>query len=134
MDNELDYMIDDENDEELEKALKSESGEENESDDENEDENENKLIVEFKQPFIFEGETYTELNLEGLENLTGSDLMRIDKAYRKNNLADPYPDMSAGYAIALAKYATGKPIEFFKALPFKECRNIRNKVRSFLFN
>lgn len=127
MDNELNYAAE-ENDEEFEKALGFDA-EEKETDEE-----ENKLIVEFKKPFVFEGETYTELNLEGLEELTGADLAKIDRAVRKKNADDLVPEMSLDYALALAARATGLPIEFFKALPLKDCRNVRNKVRSFLFN
>jgi hypothetical protein len=127
MDNELNYAAE-ENDEEFEKALGFDA-EEKETDEE-----ENKLIVEFKKPFVFEGETYTELNLEGLEELTGADLAKIDRAVRKKNADDLVPEMSLDYALALAARATGQPIEFFKALPLKDCRNVRNKVRSFLFN
>lgn len=119
-----------ENDKDFEKALGFDA-EETENDDE---EKEDELIVEFKKPFTFEGETFTQLDLSGLEELTGADLAKIDRAMRKKDSNDLVPEMSLDYALALAVRATGKPIEFFKALPMKECRNVRNKVRTFLFN
>ena len=129
MDNDFNY-IENENDEEFEKALGFSAEDENDGD----GEEEKKLIVELKKPFTFEGETVTEINLEGMEELTGADLAKIDRAVRKKNSDDLLPEMSLDYALAIAVRATGKPIEFFKALPMKACRDVRNKVRSFLFN
>lgn len=131
-DNDFDYTMDDSTDEELAKALGLDAGEE-ESDSEDDKDGEN-LTLTFKKPFVFEGETYTELNLSGLEELTGADLSKVDRIMRKKNSGDLVPEMSLDYALALAVRATGKPIEFFRALPMNECRRVGSKVRSFLFN
>ena len=80
-DNDFDYTMDDSTDEELAKALGLDAGEE-ESDSEDDKDGEN-LTLTFKKPFVFEGETYTELNLSGLEELTGADLSKVDRIMRK---------------------------------------------------
>lgn len=100
------------------------------SDDDTEEED---LIIKFKHPFMFEGKEYKELSLEGLEKLTGADLMAVDRAMRKKS-SDVLVEFSFDYAVMLASRATGLPIEFFKALPMKEAKTVRNKVRSFLNN
>lgn len=96
-----------------------------------EDEEEEELIVRFKNPFTFEGKEYKELSLEGLEKLTGQDLMAVDRAMRKKS-NDFMVELSIDYSIMIAVRATGLPIEFFKALPMRETKAVRNKVRSFL--
>ena len=96
-----------------------------------EDEEEEELIVRFKKPFTFEGKEYKELSLEGLEKLTGQDLMAVDRAMRKKS-NDFMVELSIDYSIMIAVRATGLSIEFFKALPMRETKAVRNKVRSFL--
>ena len=42
---------------------------------------EDELIITFRKPFDFEGETFRELDLHGLEDLRGRDLTAIEKAF-----------------------------------------------------
>lgn len=41
-----------------------------------EQEEENKYLIKFRKPFLFEDETYTEIDLSGLEDLSARDMIR----------------------------------------------------------
>lgn len=101
------------------------------------DENENDedtLILKLKKEVTFEGKTYSEINLEGLESLTGADLAKIQRRIKKQYSDDLFVEMSMEYAFAIAARATSLPAEFFLALPAKDARAVQTKVRSFLLN
>ena len=46
----------------------------------------NKLNVKLRKPFSFEGKEYTDVDLSGLENLTGRDMEEIEKTLSRENL------------------------------------------------
>ena len=50
-------------------------------------EEEDELIVKFRKPYKFEDDTFTELDLHGLEDLTGRTLTAIEKAFNKTGVS-----------------------------------------------
>lgn len=91
------------------------------------------LVLRFKKPYSFEGETYTEVDLSGLEDVSAADLCKVGKLAKKDNGVDPIPEMSLSYAIYMAARVTGKPIEFFQRLPAQEAIKLKNLVAGFLY-
>ena len=75
------------------------------------------LIIKFRKPYEFDGETFTELDLHGLEDLRGRDLTAIEKAFNK----------------IVATKVTGLPAEFFEDLPVGEVEKIKNAVVGFFY-
>ena len=96
-------------------------------------ETEEELILRFKKPYSFEGQSYTEVDLSGLEEISAADLCRVAKFVKKETGADPIPEMSMPYAIQMAVRVTGKPIEFFQRLPAREAIKLKNLVAGFLY-
>lgn len=97
-------------------------------------EEEESLIVKFKKPYTFERKEYTEIDLSGMEDLTGADMIRIEKRYNRNNAGiNVMPEVSEEYAILFAAEASGQPVEFFEHLPGREVIKVKNRVMSFLF-
>ncbi len=94
---------------------------------------EEELILRFKKPYSFEGQSYTEVDLSGLEEISAADLCRVAKFVKKETGADPIPEMSMPYAIQMAVRVTGKPIEFFQRLPAREAIKLKNLVAGFLY-
>ena len=37
------------------------------------------VILKFNKPFVFEGETYNEIDLSALENITGEDMIQVNR-------------------------------------------------------
>ncbi|OUN75796.1 hypothetical protein B5G12_01620 [Faecalibacterium sp. An58] len=91
------------------------------------------LILRFKKPYSFEGETYTEVDLSGLEDLSAADLCKVGKMVKKIDGVDPIAEMSLPYAIFMAARVTGKPLEFFQQLPAREAIKLKNLVAGFLY-
>lgn len=91
------------------------------------------LVLRFKKPYSFEGETYTEVDLSGLEDLSAADLCKVGKMVKKIDGVDPIAEMSLPYAIFMAARVTGKPLEFFQQLPAREAVKLKNLVAGFLY-
>lgn len=95
---------------------------------------EDNLVIKFKKPFFFEGKEYTELDLSGLDNLTASDMIAVNKYMQRSSSGiDVMPEVSLEYACMLASKAAKLPIEFFTQLPPKEAMKVKNRVMGFLF-
>ena len=91
------------------------------------------LVLRFQKPYSFEGETYTEVDLSGLEDLSAADLCKVGKMVKKIDGVDPIAEMSLPYAIYMAARVTGKPLEFFQQLPAREAIKLKNLVAGFLY-
>ena len=57
--------------------------------DENTAAEENALVMKLDKPFTFEGQTYTEVDLSGLEDTTAADLQAVGRFVTKKNPAAP---------------------------------------------
>lgn len=55
--------------------------------DENTAAEENTLVMKLDKPFTFEGQTYTEVDLSGLEDTTAADLQAVGRFVTKKNPA-----------------------------------------------
>lgn len=89
-------------------------------------------VIKLKKPFQFEGEEHKEIDLNGLENLTGSQLLAAEKRYNASGAVSIMPEMTTGYAFIIAGMASGKPVEFFEAMPAKYALTVKNVVLNFL--
>lgn len=94
---------------------------------------EDELIITFRKPFGFEGETFRELDLHGLEDLRGRDLTAIEKAFNKTGVSSFVPESTTTYAKIVATKVTGLPAEFFEDLPVGEIEKIKNAVVGFFY-
>lgn len=94
---------------------------------------ENRYLVVFKKPFVYEGVSYKEIDLSGLEELSAQDMIEANKIMERSGSVNAIPELSLEYACIISARATGKPVEFFKALPPKEAVKVKNRVTNFLF-
>ncbi|WP_404427306.1 phage tail assembly protein [Ureibacillus chungkukjangi] len=92
---------------------------------------EEKKVV-FKKPFNFEGEEYKEVDLNGLDDLTTTDLIEADKQFSTSGQFSVMNEVTIGYAIIVAAKASKKPVEFFEKLPASEGVKVKNMVMGFL--
>lgn len=100
------------------------------------DEMEDGLVISLRKPYLFEGKTYTEIDLIGMEELTGEDMIAINKIMQRTSPgagADVMPEVSMEYACYFAAKAAKLPVEFFKMLPAREMLRVKNRVMGFLF-
>lgn len=94
---------------------------------------ENKYIIKFRRPFIFEDETYKEIDLSGLEDLSARDMIQAQRTMERSGSINVLPEMSLEYACIFASKATKMPVEFFQSLPPKEAIKVKNKVTNFFY-
>lgn len=94
---------------------------------------ENKYIIKFRKPFIFEDETYKEIDLSGLEDLSARDMIQAQRTMERSGSINVLPEMSLEYACIFASKATKMPVEFFQSLPPKEAIKVKNKVTNFFY-
>lgn len=93
----------------------------------------NKYLVKFKKPFVFEDKTYTEVDLSGVEDLTGRDMIQAQRIMERSGSINVLPEMSLEYACIFASKATKMPVEFFQALPPKEAIKVKNRITNFFY-
>lgn len=98
-----------------------------------ENEEQNELVLRFSNPYTFEDETVTEVDLSGIENLTAADMIAVQKQMTKGGTVDALPEMSLQYACIVAARVTKRPVEFFTGLPAREAIKLKNKVTGFIF-
>lgn len=92
------------------------------------------MVIKFKKPYRFEGKEYTEIDLSGLDDLTASDMIAVNKYMQRTTAGiDVMPEVSLEYACVLASKAAKLPIEFFINLPPREAMRVKNRVMGFLF-
>lgn len=91
------------------------------------------LILHFAKPYTFEEETFSEVDLSRLENITAADMIAAQKQMSKGGTVNILPEMSLQFACIIAARISDKPIEFFTGLPAKEAMKLKNMVSGFIF-
>lgn len=97
-------------------------------------ENDGKMrTIKFRKPYRFEGKEYTELDLSGMEDLTGTDMIAINKLIDRAGSSEAGLEMTLEYAFYFAARASRLPVEFFLSLPPNEAARVKSRVMGFLF-
>lgn len=92
---------------------------------------EKSYIISFRKPFVFEGEEYTQIDLSGLEELTGKDVKEMQKVFFKPSPDNMLPEFDLDYCTAVAGRVAGLPLEFFDQAPAYVLSQIKLMVQSF---
>lgn len=98
---------------------------------ENKETNKNNNKVIFSEPYNFEGEEYTEIELD-LNKLTGTDLIAAETEVRMLGDQTITLEYSRLYLASVASKAIKKPIEFITKLPAKDFTEVTLRVQDFL--
>ena len=87
----------------------------------------------FKTPFVFEGETYTDITFDW-SRLTGHDSLAIENELSKLGKMVAVPALSADYLIRMAARASDPEIgaDMMLEMPLSDFNAIRSAARSFL--
>ena len=93
----------------------------------------NEHLVKLSKEYNFEGETISEIDLSGMENLTAESMIKAEKVLTSNGMVSVMPEMNIFYSLVIASEATGKPIEFFKKLKPVDASKVKNRVTAFFF-
>jgi len=93
----------------------------------------NNKTITLSKPYEFEGETYTEIDLQGLDDLKAKDLSVVDKIHISKGCNPAMSGLTVDYAMITASMVTKKPLEFFENLPAKDAMAIKNVVMRFFY-
>lgn len=96
-------------------------------------EKEDKLVFDLSKEYKFEGETYKQIDLRGLENLTAADMIAANRLLSRNGNVDFLQEMTLEYACVLASKGSDQPVEFYKGLPPKDAMKLKSRVTGFLY-
>ena len=94
---------------------------------------ENLLLVHFGRPYQFEGKTYHEVDLSGMDDLTAEDMIAADRYLSRNGNVSVMPEMSVEYACFIAARASALPVEFFRRLSPRDAMKVKNRVTNFIY-
>ena len=89
--------------------------------------------VTLKKPYVFEGKSYSAIDLSGLQDIRAADMIAVNRLLNRKGNVDFLQEMTLEYALNIAAKATGKPIEFFEQLPPYVAMQIKNRVTGFLY-
>lgn len=89
--------------------------------------------LKLSKPYNFEGRTFTEIDLAGLDTLTADDMIAAEKYTSRAGIISPIPDMTMEYVCFIGARVSGQPIEFFKRLPPKDATALKNKITGFFY-
>lgn len=90
-------------------------------------------LVKFSRSYTFEGKTYDEIDLSGMDDLTAKDMIEAEKYLFKTGTVSALPDQTVGYVCFIASRISGQPIEFFMGLSPRDMNRVKNKVTGFFY-
>ncbi|WP_313525476.1 hypothetical protein [Anaerotignum sp.] len=91
------------------------------------------FIIRFKEPYFFEGKTYTGVDLWGLTNLRAKDIWKVNRNYRNAGNISLLQEMDSEYTARVAARASGMPVEFFEGMSLQDMIKVRTKVSDFFY-
>ena len=83
------------------------------------------MTHKFYAPIEFEGESITEIDLSGMAELTGQDLVDAQEKLPAASVVSVPVDTDVDFITWLLQKATGMPLEFFWALPDLEWNTLQ---------
>lgn len=94
----------------------------------NADIDEKSHVVRFEKPYVFENETFEQVDLSGIGDLTGLDEMRAEHRMARAGVQMAAPQFNYLYICCVAAMATGLKEEFFTGLPLREALRLKVAV------
>ena len=89
--------------------------------------------VKCSRSYNFEGKTYSEVDLSGMDDLTAKDMIEAEKYLFKTGTVSALPDQAVGYVCFIASKISDQPIEFFMGLSPRDMNRVKNKVTGFFY-
>jgi hypothetical protein len=84
-------------------------------------------------PFVFDGEEVSEINLEGLFELTAGDLCAIDIQMIAKGYSGTRMDTTRQYAMFAAARVNDKPWEWLNRMKARDSIRLRDMVTAFFY-
>lgn len=94
---------------------------------------ENPLILKLADPYKFDGIEVTELNMEGITELTAGDMCQLDREMIKRGYSGTRMDATRQYAMLVAAKVNGKPVDYCDRMGARDSIRLRDFVATFFY-
>lgn len=85
-------------------------------------------ILRLHKPYLYKGETHTEVDLSGVGSLTGMNIRQAENRMEEEDIRAIERTSNYYYCCLMASMATGKDVKFFLGLPLCEAMPLKNAV------
>lgn len=85
-------------------------------------------ILHLHKPYLYKGETHTEVDLSGVGSLTGMNIRQAENRMEEEDIRAIERTSNYYYCCLMASMATGKDVKFFLGLPLCEAMPLKNAV------
>lgn len=92
---------------------------------------ENTALCVFGKTYKFEGKEIEKVDLAGMENVTASDMIAVNRVMAVNGSPSYNQELSMEYALRMAARVSGIPYEFYEKLNMSDAFKVRRIVQSF---
>ena len=83
--------------------------------------------------YMFEEQQISVLDFSGLEDITADDMIRANNIMTNDGAAAVIPENTMYFALILASFATGMPVEFFKELRPNDAIKVKRFITQYFF-
>lgn len=91
-------------------------------------EDEHSHVMKLHKPYVYKGETVTEIDFSGVANMTGMNIRQAENRMAEEDVQAVERTTNYYYCALIASMATGKDVAFFLGLPLEEAMPMRNAV------
>lgn len=89
--------------------------------------------IELSRTYKFDGEEVSSLYLSGLEEITAADMIKANNIMTNDGAAAVIPENTMYFALILASFAAGMPVEFFKELKPGDAMKVKRFITQYFF-
>ena len=95
---------------------------------------EQKRVLKLKKPVEFEGKRYEEIDLSGLDELTGRDIRELDRLFKMKGgrVGGSVKEFDSIYIQLVAAKASNLPLELFDCINIRDATALEVEIRNFL--
>lgn len=88
--------------------------------------------LKFSQPYSFGDQSYAEIDLSGLENMTAADMVAAERYMISEWIFIPEKENTLEYIFFIASKFSGLPMQFFMQLKPKDAARLRAMITDFI--
>lgn len=92
------------------------------------------LMLELTKTYEFEGEKISCLDLSRIEDLAAADMIKANNIMLREGTVAASAETHLHYALIVASFVTGMPVEFFMKLKPKDAMKVKNLVVHHFFD
>lgn len=89
--------------------------------------------LELSRTYKFEDEEISSLHFSRLEDITAEDMIQANNIMVNDGTSVVVPENTLYFALIIAAYTTGLPIEFFKRLKPRDAMDVRRFITNYFF-